>query len=1010
MPTAVSQLPSEQSLKAHFPLTFPIPSPVTHPDLLTVKDLHREEDLLRNPTSFRSWWSAINTTREAFIALQKIEPPPDLPAEGIALLRPLASPLARISLQRLTYLYEAALVQFAGSFKLWKSYLNLRMSFVLGKLVVKKRAGGKKKFPEMKDALEEEHDDLEEWEGGLDPVIGWEEWKSLVATFERALMWLPRLPRLWLMYLSIFFHPKCPPLLSHTHARHTFDRALRTLPPSLHSRIWVRYLLWAEGKGGATTVHVYRRYLAVDPSVTERFTTLLLTPVNSSPRPLEAAKLLLSLARKAARGEYTSPEGKSPYQLLEAWIEVVEKFADEVGLDVEETMESNEAIALAEENAAENATEAAEPASANGKLIRMAGPAISVTSDGQTTHPYDEDEDPLIPRKLNVEKIIHKDGLAIYKDQAGRLWTGLATYWIKRAEFDRAKETFENGLKSVLTIRDFTQIFDAYAEFGESLISALMSSLENEDDESEEEAAETERELDAKIAEFEDLTDRRPFLVNDVLIRRNPNDVQEWEKRIALWGEDDEKVAATYTKALDTINPRKATANLHRLYINFAKFYEEGGVTGQAEEDLDSARKIFEKATKVNFKLVEDLAEVWCEWSEMEIRHENYDDAIRVMQRATAIPRNVKINYHDHALSAQTRLFKSLKLWSFYVDLEESIGTVESTKNVYDKILELRIANAQIIVNYAAFLEENKYFEESFKIYERGVELFTFPISFEIWNIYLSKFVKRYGGSKLERARDLFEQALEKCPPKPCKPLFLMYAKLEEEYGLAKRSMNILDRATKVVADQDKFDMFTIYIAKAAENYGLPATRPIYERALEGRKPNPSTTSIILIDDPVLPDRQTADICLRFAAMERKLGEIDRARAIIAHASQFCDPRVHPEFWAHWHSFELDTGSEDTFKEMLRIKRSVQAQFNTEASYLAAEATAVKQGTRNAQEDEPQDAMAAAEKQVGGVKGFVAATTTRLPPVDGEEAPAAEESAAVPAANVDEIQISDDEL
>jgi pre-mRNA-splicing factor SYF1 len=50
------------------------------------------------------------------------------------------------------------------------------------------------------------------------------------------------------------------------------------------------------------------------------------------------------------------------------------------------------------------------------------------------------------------------------------------------------------------------------------------------------------------------------------------------------------------------------------------------------------------------------------------------------------------------------------------VDLEESLGTVESTKNVYDKILELKIANAQIIVNYAAFLEENKYFEDSFKV------------------------------------------------------------------------------------------------------------------------------------------------------------------------------------------------------------------------------------------------------------------------------------------------------
>ncbi|RDB20992.1 Pre-mRNA-splicing factor SYF1 [Hypsizygus marmoreus] len=993
MPSVASKIPSIESLASYFPLTFPVPNPATHPDLISTNDLHREEDLLRNPTSFRSWWTAINSTREAFIALQKTERPPDLPEEAIALLGPLASPLARVSLQRLTYLYEAALVQFPSSFKLWKSYLNMRMSFVLGKLVVKKKAGGKKKFPEMKDALEDEAEDLEEWVGSLDAVVGWEEWKYLVATFERALMWLPKLPRLWLMYLAIFFHPRCPALLFHTHARHTFDRALRTLPPSLHSRVWVRYLLWAERKGGSTTVFVYRRYLAVDPSITERFTTLLLNPVNSAPRPLEAAKLLLSLARKASRGEYTSPEGKSPYQLLGDWIDVVEKFSDEVGLDVDETIESNEAIAAAEAEAAQKDDVAPEPASVDGKLIRFAGPAVPVTPDGRGAHPYDADEDPTSPRKLNVEKIIRKDGLAVYKDQAGRLWTGLATYWIKRGEFDRAKETFEQGIKSVLTIRDFTQIFEAYAEFGESLVSAMMSSLENEEDETEEDAAETERELDARIVEFEDLTDRRPFLVNDVLIRRNPNDVQEWEKRVALWGEDDAKVAETYIKALETINPRKATANLHRLYVNFAKFYEEGGTTGQAEEDLDSGRKILEKGTKVNFKLVEDLAEVWCEWAEMEIRHENYDDAIRVMQRATAIPKNTKINYHDHNLSAQSRLFKSLKLWSFYVDLEESIGTVESAKAVYDKILELRIANAQIIINYAAFLEENKYFEESFKIYERGVELFTFPISFEIWNIYLAKFVKRYGGSKLERARDLFEQALEKCPPKSCKPLFLMYAKLEEDFGLAKRSMSIFDRATQVVADEDKFEMFSIYIAKATANYGLPATRPIYERALE-----------------VLPDRQTAEMCLRFAALERKLGEIDRARAIYAHASQFCDPRVHPQFWTEWNSFEIETGSEDTFREMLRIKRSVQAQFNTEASYLAAETMAARQGARKAEEEtEAQDAMAAAEKQAGGVKGpaFVAAKKTALPSVvDGEVeavAPAAVQ------ANTDEIHISDDE-
>ncbi|CAL1704302.1 unnamed protein product [Somion occarium] len=987
MPVAVSTSPALEDLSSQFPLTFPVPTPTTHPDLVSTKDLHREEDLLRNPDSFRLWWTTIQNTKEVSAALQKLEGPSDLSPDAAALLGPLSSTEARRALQRLTYLYEAALVQFPTSFKLWKSYLQTRMSFVLGRLVPKKRAGGRKKFPEMRDALEEEKEDLEQWEGGLDGVVGWEEWKSLVATFERALMWLPRLPRLWLLYLSIFNHPFCPPIISHTHARRTYDRALRTLPPSLHHRIWVRYLLWAESRGGVTTVAVYRRYLTVDPSITERYTTLLLSPENPSPRPLEAAKLLLSLARKAAQGKYTSPEGKSPYQLLCDWLEVVEQHADEVGMDVDDTVVSNAAIAKADgeaQTAASKPQAEIESASTKGRLIRFAGPPVALGLDGKELPLYDEDEDPLSPRKLNIENIILKDGLEVYKDQAGRLWTGLATYWIKRGEFDRAKDTFEKGLASVLTIRDFTQIFDAYAEFSESLISAMMESLANPDeDEDEEDVKETEQELDARMKEFEELMDRRPFLVNDVLLRRNPNDVQEWEKRVALWGENDEKVAETYTEALSTVNPRRATANFHRLYINFAKFYEEGGTAGEAEPDLDSARKILEKGTKVNFKNVDDLAEVWCEWAEMEIRHDGYDEAIRVMQRAAFVPKNPK------TLSAQTRLFKSLKLWSFYVDLEESLGTVESTKTVYDKILELRIANAQIIVNYASFLEENKYYEESFKVYERGVELFTFPVSFELWNIYLAKFIKRYGGTKVERTRDLFEQALDKCPEKSCKPIFLMYATYEEEYGLAKRAMAIYDRATQVVADEDKFALFTVYIAKATENYGLPATRPIYERALE-----------------ILPDRQTAEMCLRFASMERKLGEIDRARAIYAHASQFCDPRVNPNFWQEWHNFEIETGSEDTFREMLRIKRSVQAQFNTEASYLAAQ-MASKEGSMEAEEEAPADAMAAAERQAaGGAKGpaFVAAkqsVNVRL-----EEAPTV---AVAAQKNEDEIQISDEE-
>jgi len=58
-------------------------------------------------------------------------------------------------------------------------------------------------------------------------------------------------------------------------------------------------------------------------------------------------------------------------------------------------------------------------------------------------------------------------------------------------------------------------------------------------------------------------------------------------------------------------------------------------------------------------------------------------------------------------------------------------------------------------------MQENKHWEDSFQVYERGVALFKYPHVKDIWNAYLAQFVKRYGGSKLERARDLFRHALE---------------------------------------------------------------------------------------------------------------------------------------------------------------------------------------------------------------------------------------------------------
>ena len=68
----------------------------------------------------------------------------------------------------------------------------------------------------------------------------------------------------------------------------------------------------------------------------------------------------------------------------------------------------------------------------------------------------------------------------------------------------------------------------------------------------------------------------------------------------------------------------------------------------------------------------------------------------------------------------------------------------QTCKTVYDRIIELRIATPQIIINYGWFLEENSYFEEAFKGYEKGIALFKWPNVYDIWNTYLMKFIARY--------------------------------------------------------------------------------------------------------------------------------------------------------------------------------------------------------------------------------------------------------------------------
>jgi pre-mRNA-splicing factor SYF1 len=173
---------------------------------------------------------------------------------------------------------------------------------------------------------------------------------------------------------------------------------------------------------------------------------------------------------------------------------------------------------------------------------------------------------------------------------------------------------------------------------------------------------------------------------------------------------------------------------------------------------------------------------------------------------------------------------------------------------------------------------------------------------------YLATFVQRYGKSKPERVQDLFEDAVQQAPLRAKKAVFLRYAKFEEEFGLATRAMKVYEDVVDAVPGCDKLGVYDVYVARTATLFGVLKVREVYHRAIAGGG---------------LPDDDARATCVRFADLEISLGEIHRARALYVYTSGFSDPGAHPEFWRRWNEFEVAHGDESTFREMLRLKRTM---------------------------------------------------------------------------------------
>jgi len=535
---------------------------------------------------------------------------------------------------------------------------------------------------------------------------------------------------------------------------------------------------------------------------------------------------------------------------------------------------------------------------------------------------------------VSIEDLLRR-GIRSAKAEVGELWIMLGQYFMHRGAFERCRDVYEEAMSEVQTVRDFALIYDAYAKLEEEMVTLKLSrrgtgpSLEREN-----------AEIEMLLARLERLTERRPLLLSSVVLRQNPHNVREWLKRVDLFlsRHDLEKAVTTFTESLDAVDPWKSTnGRPHDLWIAFARLYEDNG-------DIESARRILDTAWSQpeKFRGPQDLASLYGDYIETEIKRGEIERARAILTRVTQEPPVKKrrvIATSGHAVAAlgagaghvevhydytkdppAAKAWRSPLLWALLLDFVESFGSIDEIRGVYNRMIQLKIATPLMILDATEFLWQRKYFEAAFQLFERSLKLFDWPSVFAIWLRYLERFCSRFEGEKLERTRDLFEQVINEAPRdfKWVGVFYLIYARVEENYGLTSNCLNIYQRAVEACPFRsERPGYYRLCIAKAAELRGITFTRPLFELALEDAQ---------LDRDTIL------EFAKRYATVEEHLGEIDRARAIFGHAAVWADPRGPPDstgnkYWRAWKEFEILHGSEDTAREMQRVRRSVTARF-----------------------------------------------------------------------------------
>ncbi|KAG7660426.1 SYF1 [[Candida] subhashii] len=693
--------------------------------------------------------------------------------------------------------------------------------------------------------------------------------------FERAITSLLHVPGdvsidIWKPFLEFLMKTQINEV---SYIRRTFNKCLRGLPLNQHKFIWSMYLEFADFIGGLTAIKIYSKYLQyLDPQVLRGIKD------NEGSGPSNLEDFIYKFIEFGANKEI----------FLKLYQLILSKPDDYLGL----------------------------PKSPVQYLFEY----IDLLMDSSIPDLYFDD--------------IIQDSITQFPDQIANLYAKLSAFYKQRGNPEKVRYYYDKGLKESLTVQDFTMIYDHYTEFEEQELNILAAKLDSD--------ANLSSLFDFKMNKFEKLINDRELLLNDMMLRQNPNNLDVWFTRFEIYKDDLTNLIKTYADALKSINPLKvSTTNNHKLnqiWIKYASIYSNNG-------DYKTADFIYSKSILSQYIHPDELADLYITWCEMLLgtTEFNEDKPIEILDEI--LYREYSdintMEYSDPSIPVQKRITKSPTLWSFYIDLLESFidnkeQTVEIEKvcTAYDQLIKLKIATVKNIISYAEFLENWQYYERSLTIYERGLKIFQDPIiKYEIWKVYIAKIINSPITIEIERVRDLFENCLDDIPPHLMKPILIIYSKYEQDHGYVINSIKVLTESIPKISQaqsspsfpindrkqlaSQKLDIYIMILAKLDEIQDIPQYRQFAQQAIQDQYFSLAQLSQLFIHHFLkLETRQPQ-------SQQQK----QRIRELFKYVTNLAHPDKLSQVWQAWEDYELEQGDESSFKDMLRIKRTVAGEF-----------------------------------------------------------------------------------